>query len=251
MPVLAAMDIVLQLLFVMHAIRTGRDRYWIWIIIFFPGIGCIIYFLCECAPEILVNVRQNRNRKRQQSIEYLEDQLAHSPSVINRKKLAEAYVNSGRFDEAIALYLKSLDGIYSDDPAILEGLSCAYFFKGDYENAKIHLHKWREIQTSRGNTQFDLLLARAYEESGELDRALQSYATLSKTYPGEEVRCRQGLLLKKLGRRDEADQVFQTILQSEKVAPAHYLKAQQNWIKIARSEMTFQKSNTGRNGTAG
>lgn len=236
MPILAAADLIIQLLFVMHAIRTGRDRYWIWIIVFFPVIGCIIYFLSECCPDIIENARKHKNQKRLQSIAYLEGQHAHSPSIFNRKKLAEAYVNSGRFDEAISLYLKCLDGIYNNDIAILEGLSCAYFFRSDYENAKIYLWKLREIQSNWGNSQFDLLLARAYEESGEIEKALSFYAELSKTYPGEEARCRYGLLLKKTGRSNEADQIFNDILKSEKVAPAHYLKAQRNWINIAKTE---------------
>ena len=39
MPVLGGLIILIQIAFAIHAIRTGRETFWIYIIAFLPGIG--------------------------------------------------------------------------------------------------------------------------------------------------------------------------------------------------------------------
>ena len=44
--------VALQLLFVFHTVRTGRETIWIWILVFVPGIGCAAYFITQIMPEL-------------------------------------------------------------------------------------------------------------------------------------------------------------------------------------------------------
>jgi hypothetical protein len=39
--------IVLQAICVLHCVRRGRQNTWIWLIVFLPLIGCLIYFFTE------------------------------------------------------------------------------------------------------------------------------------------------------------------------------------------------------------
>ncbi len=41
----------MQILCAIHAVRNKRDN-WIYIIIFFPGLGCVIYFFAEILPSL-------------------------------------------------------------------------------------------------------------------------------------------------------------------------------------------------------
>lgn len=43
----------MQVLFAIHVIRTGRNNYWLYLILMVPGMGCFIYFLVEVLPEVL------------------------------------------------------------------------------------------------------------------------------------------------------------------------------------------------------
>ena len=45
--------VVLQVLLTIHAARTGRVQPWLYIIIFLPGIGCLLYVLVELGPELM------------------------------------------------------------------------------------------------------------------------------------------------------------------------------------------------------
>ena len=174
-------------------------------------------------------------------ISHLKDQLEISSSINNKKALAEAYINKGEFDKAIQLYESCLEGLHKNDPHIIEGLCCAYFFKSDLEAAKTNLLRLREIRKNEnGNNdisdEFDLLLARTYEEQGDIDKALKEYTYLLKRFSGEEARCRYALFLKKYGKTDEAKKIFREILKNARLSPKYYRRRQKKWISIARME---------------
>lgn len=240
MPLLYVLEILVQIYFAAHALRTGRDRYWI----FIPVMGSLVYFIVEFLPEIRYSSKLKQTGSKigkminpGKHLKLLEEQVELSPSFKNKKELAQAYIESGFFDKAIALYESCLEGININDETIIEGLSCAYFFKKDFEKAKESLFKLMSIRKSKKSDEFDLLLARTLEESGDNDGALGEYAAIMKGYSGEEARCRYALLLRRLGREEEAAALFNQILQNARLSPGFYKKAQKQWINTAKKEL--------------
>jgi hypothetical protein len=235
--------LLVQVFFAVHAIKTGRDRYWLFIIILFPVIGCLIYFFTEYLPEL-----QQSHKMRQfksgvegvvnpgKKLRMLEEQLELTPSMKNKKALAKEYVNAGMFDQAISLYESCLQGLNKDDPYIMEGLSCAYFFKGDYAAAKESLEKLKQLQANEKNDEFDLLYARTLDALGETDAAREAYAKASKNFLGEEARCRYAYFLKQHGEIEEARRLFKEVLRNVRLSPKYYRKEQKKWVDIAKKE---------------
>ena len=82
-----------------------------------------------------------------------------------------------------------------------------------------------------------MLFARALESEGALDEAEREYAALAPGYPGAEARWRYGLLLKRRGKSTEARAVFKDLVDGATLAPAHYRKAQAEWLQLARREL--------------
>jgi hypothetical protein len=82
-----------------------------------------------------------------------------------------------------------------------------------------------------------LLYARALELQGKDVEALEEYKKLVRYYAGEEARARYGLLLKKLGRTEEARSMFEEILRLLEGAPSRYRRAQKQWGEIARQNL--------------
>ena len=243
MPILGLFSIIFQVLFGIHAVKTGRER-WLWIIIFFPGAGCLIYFLVEYLPDLQHTPGAQKARKGLMNavdpgreVRSLQDELERTDSVKNRKSLAEAYINAGRFNEAISLLKSCQSGVNNDDPTIIEGLSLAYFFQQNYEEAQKKLIKLKEIQGDKQSNEFKILMARTYEELGDNQKALEQYGQLVKLFSGEEARCRYGLLLKKMGRQKEARDVFNEIIKEARVAPKFFRRTQKQWIDIAKKEV--------------
>ena len=81
-----------------------------------------------------------------------------------------------------------------------------------------------------------LLYARALELQGKTAEALTAYRkVVPPVFPGEEARCRYGMLLQKTGMQDEARAQFAEIVKSLDGAPSHYRRAQKEWGEIARA----------------
>lgn len=238
MHALGILSLIAQVFFAVHAVRTGRQLYWVFIIVVFPGVGSLVYFFSEYLPELQQGTKGKKIRggkpgslKRRR---FLEDQLEITPSIKNKKDLAEEYVNAGMFDKAIALYESCLQGLNEDDPVIVEGLCCAYFFKGDFKTAKDKLLNLIELRGKRNWDEFDLMLARTYEELGETGHALKEYAAMEKAFPGEEARCRYALLLKKTGDIENAKRLFNQTVKNLRLSPKYHQKAQKRWADIAK-----------------
>jgi len=83
-----------------------------------------------------------------------------------------------------------------------------------------------------------LLYARTLDAQGALDEAEREYATLAPGFPGAEARLRYGLLLKRRGKLQEAQRVLKDLLDGAKLGPAHYRKAQAEWLDRARRELS-------------
>ena len=239
MPLIAIIELFVQVYFAVHSIKTGKDRYWIFIIIFFPGIGCLIYFFAEYLPELQQNAKIKRSRipsNPVKKLQVLKDQLELTPSIYNKRALAEAYIHSGQYEDAISLYESCLTGRNNDDATIIEGISIAHFFKGDFENAYKYLTHLKKLRGQDKYDKFDLLYARTLELKNNTEEALNEYALLIKGFSGEEARVRYAMLLKQTGRLNEAKEQFSMVLKNARFSQKYYQKAQKEWINIAIKE---------------
>lgn len=244
MPILVLLELSLQVYFAVHALRSGRDKYWLYIILM-PGIGIIIYFFSEYLPELQANARVQQIKpsldpkmKPEKRLKLLKTQVEISPSLNNKKDLAREYVNACMFDQAIETYESCLQGAHKKDTGVLEGLSCAFYFKGDYDNAIQSLGKLINARGGIRGDQFDLLLAEAFERIGKSNDALDQYDKICNKCSGEEARCKYALLLKKTGKTVEANKIFEQILKFSQLQPKYYLKDQKEWIDIAKRNIT-------------
>lgn len=245
MPIaLAALDIFLDVLCIVHLIKTGRDRMWFYLIIFLPLVGAIAYFFMEMLPDMTrspefkrakANLKETLNPG--QRLRELQERAEMTPSVEMKKELAKEYVNNSMFPQAIAVYEDCRKGVHANDESILEGLSLAHYFNNDHAKAQQAL---AELFAHRDKTkcdEFNLLQARILEETGDTPKALDEYRCIANRYPGEEARCRYAMLLKQQGMVPEADKVFAEVLRNARHSPGYYRKTQSQWIRMARQEM--------------
>ena len=235
---------ILLIVCVVHAIRTGRIFPWIYVIIFLPMIGSLIYIAMEIVPDF---VRGRQARQLGSTVRGIADphrglRQAHrdvelTGSVDAKKALAEEYVARGKYADAVALYKDALQGQFKDDTALLLGLARAQFLNGDAAGTQASLDALQAADPKFANADAHLLYARALEGQGKDAEALEEYRKLVRYYPGEEARARMGLLLQKLGRPDEARALFAEIVKLMTGAPGRYVKAQKEWGDIARKNL--------------
>lgn len=243
MPYLGTLSVIVQIFFAVHAARTGR-YWWIFIILVFPFAGVLVYLFAEYLPDMQGNVSCRKVGTKIQKvvnpgkkIREFEKQLEITDSLKNRENLAEAYFEAGRYQDAVDLLERSLQGVNSNDPHLLEGLCFSYFSMGNFEKTRHCIDRLAEAENGQLPEQIRLVKARTLEELKDYDGAVEEYDKLSKNYQGEEARCRHALLLKQLGRKEEARKLFEKINTECRLSTRFYQKAQKKWIDIAKVEL--------------
>lgn len=244
MPLLAALALALDAACIVHALRARQPYYWYIIIISLPTIGAAIYFFSEMLPDI-AHSRAAREAASDlgkvidpaREIREATAALRLADTAENRKRLAEALIATERYDEARTMYETALDGAHADDPALMMGLTRALFGLKEYRAVCETLDQLREANPDFESAEGHMLYARAREGLGDIDQALVEYESLSNYYPGEEARCRYGLLLQRNGDVDGARAQFEMVVRSVETAPKPYFRAQRDWYQVAKNNL--------------
>ena len=234
---------LLQILCVVHVVRTGRNYMWIYILLFLPGLGIVAYAIVEILPGWFGSRAARSLRSTAvgsldpgRELRHRRQALEEADTVDNRRLLAEALVATGRQAEALELYRGILTGIHADDPGMLLGMARAAYGTGQHDLALRTVLQLSETNPRYQPVEAQLLQAMALEGLGRDDEAAADYAALVTHAPGEEVRCRYALLLKRHGDRNAAKALFDEILTRSRRAPRHYRRQEREWIDIARRE---------------
>ena len=108
----------------------------------------------------------------------------------------------------------------------------------DFEVCNATLERLNEHNSDFKSADAQLLYARTLEALDVLDAAECQYALIAPGFPGAEARLRYGLLLKRRGKLQEAQRILKDLLDGARLGPAHYRKAQAEWLDRARREMS-------------
>lgn len=238
---LAGLVYLLQIALIVHVLRTGRNMYWVFILIIAPGIGGLAYLLVELLPDLMNNWRARRafrgvTRALDPGADLRRRQRQHklSGSVDAARHLAGELVASGRFAEAIEHYENALSGLYEHDPDLMLGLATAQFGDAQFEQARNTLDLLVEKNPEYKSPDGHLLHARAIEACGDDDQALEEYKAVAAYFAGAEARLRYGQILERLGDTEKARAQYEDIIDVSELAPRHYRKAQREWIRQAK-----------------
>jgi hypothetical protein len=239
------LSLLIQAALIVHVIKTGRNQLWIWAIALLPGIGALAYFVAEVLPELLGGrtarraktglgkmIDPNRDLRRASA------EVEISGNVDARRRLGDELFERGQYDEAIDVYRGGLKGVFEFDPTLLLGLARAQFSKPDYAEARRTLELLTQQNPDFKSADAKLLYARTLDAQDALEEAEKEYAALAPGYPGAEARLRYGLLLKRRGKLQEAQRVLKDLLDGARLGPAHYRKAQAEWLDRARRELS-------------
>lgn len=167
----------------------------------------------------------------------LKKELEYADTIVNRQALAKEYLSLGAYDDAVTLYESCLEPPYEDDPEMIFDLATALYLNKSYDEAKEQLLRLKEINLGLRQKDAYLMLAKTYEQLGEVDNALAEYKSLVPVYPGEEARCRYALLLKKNGKPKAAKKMFNEIILGANRSPRYYKRNQRKWINMAKENL--------------
>jgi hypothetical protein len=242
---LPILTILIQAAFIVHVIKTGRNQLWIWAIALLPVVGWLAYFVVEIVPALFGGRTARRAKSGVQRMIDPDRDLRRAAAEVQisgnldaRRRLADEHFERGQYEAAIEMYRAGLKGIFEHDPTLLLGLARAQFAQRDHAAARASLERLTLQNPDFKSADAQLLYARTLDAQDALDEAERQYASIAPAYPGAEAKLRYGLLLKRRGKMQEAHRELKDLLDSAQLAPAHYRKAQAEWLERARRELS-------------
>ena len=149
--IFAFLPYIFQLLLIIHMIKRNKPFVWLWLIVFLPYIGGLVYFIMEVLPELIhsqsvsnmgtaLDGRFRPNRK----IENLEHLVKRQGTITNIVQLADAYSEAGNYEKAVELYKSCLQGPYEHDGEIQFKIVNSLFRAGNISFAQEALKIFKE-----------------------------------------------------------------------------------------------------------
>jgi hypothetical protein len=229
----------LQAICVIHCISKGRQNNWIWLLIFLPLVGCLIYIFTEIFTRRDMHSMQSGvssilNPKG--SVRKLEETLRFSDTFANRVQLADAYLASGNTDGAIGLYESSLTGNFAENEYVLRQLVIAYYQKKRYSDI-IPIAKKIYPSPQFPRSRAHILYAAALGYLGDDEAAEKEFKTMKGRFGNYEARYYYALLLAGTNRVEEARRLFSEMLDEVSQLSSRERRYNRQWLQSAREEL--------------
>jgi hypothetical protein len=179
--------IALQAIAILHFVRRRPETYWLWIILFFGGIGALIYIVVEVIPDAGLLRGTFQVFPRRKRIKQLEGLILDNPSIGNYEELGDLYLDDAQFARARECFDRVLAKMESIDPFYRRAL------------CEIALNDFAAA-------------------AGDLEQVI----TRDPKYDYQRAAGLRAHVLAKLGQRDSADALFAETLQTSTLSETQY-----------------------------
>lgn len=181
--------------FAVHAVRTGQQTYWLFILFSFPLLGSVVYFAAIYLPAS--KLERGTKRVLNAAVKVLDPTrelreataaFDYTPTAQNQIRLAQALLNAGDARQAAINYEACLKGPFAADPEIRLGAARAFVESDNFAQAIMHL---RTVQASYPDfraEQVALLLARTLHGSGDVAGAKAAFEQAVTRFGSFEAR---------------------------------------------------------------
>lgn len=239
----------IQVACAVHAYQHGKQQFWFWVILMFPIVGSAVYFISEVLPDWRRSGGMARKMEtipwfKDRELDRLEDQLEEVPTTENRLRLAEASVRFGQLDRAVELYRQSLEGPHAKDADITRALASALAENKDWSGLLDVSSDLRQLLSAGEINEAIRWEAIALDGLDLFADAEQRYLHLLESWPGEEIRCRLGMMLARQGRYAEARKHFDTLQRHMRRGNGYYRSKNKAWAKYCSQWLKYlEKTN--------
>src|SRR6202163_1133158 len=191
-------SILLRIVAIVHFIRRRPNFFWIWVILF-HWVGALVYILVEVIPDASLLRGTFQVFPRRRRIQELERTVLDNPSAGNYEELGLLYLDDGDFARARACYDKAISSrTDSADPFYRRGI--AEIELGDFAAAVPDLERAVAADPNYDFQRAKGLLAHAYAETGQAEKAEALFQQATKTSTSSETYYNYALLLHAQGR---------------------------------------------------
>jgi hypothetical protein len=222
-----------------HSFKRGTQSKWLWIIVFLPFIGSLIYLFTEVIKKRHVDTVQSGVAtlvNPSGRIKDLEKKFQFTNTFTNRVALADAYFESRMYDKAIEMYEPALTGLYADNEHVIRNLiQCYYQFERFDDILRIAPRVANSSEFSRNPA--NLYYACALEKAGKLSEAEKEYRRMDHRFSNYEARCAFGDFLLRSNRPKDAALVFNEVVEESERMERREKAGNKIWFDRAQLEL--------------
>jgi len=179
--------IFLQAFAILHFVRRRPDTYWLWIILIGGGLGALVYIVAEVIPDARLLHGAYQVFPRRKRIRQLEGLIVDNPSVGNIEELGDLYLDDRQYAKARDCFNRVLERSAEIDPLYRRALSSVGL--------------------------------------DDMEAAARDFAQVVARDPRYDYQRAAGLYahaLARLGRRDDADALFRSVLETSTLTETEY-----------------------------
>jgi hypothetical protein len=156
------LHILIALFFAVHAMRHGKQMYWLIILFSFPLLGSIVYFVVEYLPAS--RMQRTAGKVASAAIGLIDPEREYraateaydlAPTAQNKLRLAKAALDKGQAADAAGHYRDALKGPLASDPELQFGLASALLAAGGPASGREALQALQALRTTRGDYRRD------------------------------------------------------------------------------------------------
>jgi hypothetical protein len=243
MPLIAVIHLAFAIFFAVHAVRTGRPNWWLFLLLSTPMLGSIIYFFAEYLPEM----RHTRHgRKAIRAVNNIIDphrelrdatvEFDRTPTAYNRARLAQALLVKGQVQQAIEHFQVAASGPYAKDSAFLRGLGEAQLVGEKYADAVQTFERLFEAHPDQKTGVSALMHAEALA-GAKRPEARAAFEAVIAADASIEAQVKYGLFLLDRGERSAGRTALEHALKDAQRGHHHSRDMNRNWIDAAQAAL--------------
>ncbi|MCL2523890.1 MAG: hypothetical protein FWF20_12525 [Betaproteobacteria bacterium] len=189
------LHVLIALYFAVHAVRSGQNTYWLFILFSFPLLGSVVYFFAIYLPDSRL---QQGARKAVASaakalnpgkeLREAEAAYEYTPTAQNQMRFAAALLEAGRVEEAAEKYEACLSGPFASDNEVRLLAARANFECEKFVRASELLELIRKADPEFRGEQVSLLLARVFAQSGQQTEAKAEFESALAKFGSFDVK---------------------------------------------------------------
>lgn len=240
--VLAKLGWIVQLAFIVHALKTGRPYFWVWILFVAPVIGGIAYAIFELAPDLDSTGGSVSWKPRAWRIRDLQAQLDETDTVKLRLALADELLGGGHADEACQVVEDSLTGVWRDDPHTLAAVGRYQLEAGKIDAALQTLGKIDTRADRLLEQQVAILRGRALVEAGRHAEGQAVLRAAMNVFLGEEGRYFLAVSLAETDGLDDARETWTDIRKRYRRANRGWRRSEKRWFILSGEKLRETKA---------
>jgi len=220
--------IFLQALAILHFVRRRPDTYWLWIILMGGGLGALVYIVVEVVPDARLLHGAYQVFPRRKRIKQLEGLVVENPSVGNYEELGDLYLDDKQYAKARACFDRVIGRTDEIDPVYHRALS--EIGLDDFEAAAKDLEQVLARDPKYNYQRAAGLYAHALARLGRKDEADAMFRSVLETSTLSETEYNYASFLAATGRRAEAKEMAEKILRKKKTMPDYIRRRERPWF---------------------